>query len=116
MESAQAREIHRMADAAIGLVSPDLDGDIELFPIAGAALRRRVGITGVVRDMRERAAGSGPILECTLEDASGSVTLRFLGRSTVPGVEAGRRLVVEGTIGCEWSRRVVWNPLVKSSW
>lgn len=116
MESAKGREIDRVGDAATGWRSSDLDGGLELVPIGQAALRCRVGITGIVQDMRQRAVGSGPVLECALKDATGSVILRFLGRPAVAGVEVGRRLVVEGTIGLDRGRRVVWNPLVRFSW
>jgi hypothetical protein len=42
---------------------------------------------------------------------TGVVVLRFLGRSSVPGVAAGRRIVAEGTPRCDGALLVMLNPL-----
>jgi hypothetical protein len=49
--------------------------------------------------------------EVVLTDLTGSITLRFMGRSVMPGIEAGRRLFVEGTASVEGDRLVMLNPL-----
>ncbi len=36
-------------------------------------------------------------LDIVLGDGSGSITLRFMGRSVIPGMTAGRQIRVEGT-------------------
>ncbi len=48
--------------------------------------------------------------EVVLTDHTGSITLRFMGRSQVPGFEVGRRVVAEGTAGIEGDRMVILNP------
>jgi hypothetical protein len=49
--------------------------------------------------------------DVTINDGTGILVLRFVGRSTVPGVESGRCLVVEGTPGCMHGELVMLNPL-----
>jgi hypothetical protein len=64
-----------------------------------------------------RVASVGPLsrpwtrFEVVLSDRTGSITLRFMGRSVVPGMEVGRRLLVEGTAAVERDRLVMLNPI-----
>ena len=51
----------------------------------------------------------GP-LEVELRDGSGGVTLVWLGRRQIPGIDAGRTLKVQGRISCHEGRRLVYNP------
>jgi hypothetical protein len=46
-----------------------------------------------------------------LNDGTGAVTLRFLGRRGLPGFEPGRWLSVEGTPAEIHGRLVILNPL-----
>jgi hypothetical protein len=49
--------------------------------------------------------------DVTMSDGTGNLVLRFVGRSTVPGVEAGRCLLVDGTPGWVQGELVMLNPL-----
>jgi hypothetical protein len=49
--------------------------------------------------------------DAVLDDGTGRLVLRFVGRSSVPGVEIGRHLVVEGTPGVVAGKMVMLNPL-----
>jgi hypothetical protein len=49
--------------------------------------------------------------DVTIRDDTVSVLLRFVGRSSVPGIEVGRRLVVEGTPGLVGGDLVMLNPV-----
>lgn len=49
--------------------------------------------------------------DAELEDDTGSVVLRFVGRSDVPGIVVGRRLRAEGTPSAELGQFVMLNPL-----
>ena len=51
--------------------------------------------------------------EVELDDGTGVVLLRFVGRSTVPGLVSGLRMVVEGTPGAERDGLVILNPLYR---
>ncbi len=49
--------------------------------------------------------------DATISDDTGSLVLRFVGRSAVPGLEVGRRLVVDGTPGLVDDGLVMLNPV-----
>jgi hypothetical protein len=49
--------------------------------------------------------------DAILGDSTGSLVLRFLGRVSVPAIEPGRRLVVEGTPGLVGRKLVMLNPV-----
>jgi hypothetical protein len=46
-----------------------------------------------------------------ISDGTGCLYLRFVGRSSVPGMEVGRRLVVDGTPGVVHGDLVMLNPV-----
>lgn len=72
--------------------------------------RRRVVITGVVTRTWLRSIGGASSLCCSLDDGTGSVDLLFLGRPSVPGIDAGVRCSVRGTAQDAAGRLEVWNP------
>ena len=49
-------------------------------------------------------------LEGDLDDGTGIVTLVWLGRRHIVGIEPGRALTVTGRIGLHDGRRVLYNP------
>jgi RecG-like helicase len=52
----------------------------------------------------------GHELRCVIADNSGSVTLVFQGRSSMPGIERGTRLLVRGTVTSLRREAVILNP------
>ena len=55
----------------------------------------------------------GAALDVWLDDGSGTIVVRWLGREAVPGVAAGRRVRVEGTVGEAHGRLLILNPLYR---
>jgi hypothetical protein len=51
-----------------------------------------------------------PTLEAELYDGTGTVSLIWLGRRRIAGIEPGRTLVVRGRISKQGPRRVIYNP------
>jgi len=49
--------------------------------------------------------------DAVLEDGTGALVLRFMGRAAVPGIVAGCRLVAEGTPALERGVVLMRNPL-----
>ena len=49
-------------------------------------------------------------LEAELFDGSGSVTLVWLGRRRIPGIEPGRTLTARGRFAAFDGKRVIYNP------
>lgn len=79
-------------------------------PIGGLQERTFAEIAGRVRAMtitRERGLSE---LRCVIADNTGSVTLVFQGRSNVPGIERGTRLLVRGTVTSLRREAVILNP------
>lgn len=72
--------------------------------------RRRTTVAGEIRAVHsyERPYRR---TEVELDDGTGVVILRFLGRSLVPGLDPGLRLVAEGTPSTERDGFVMVNPL-----
>jgi hypothetical protein len=79
-------------------------------PVSAAVWRERTKFSGRIRSLSVRKVDGAPVLECTLSDGSGTMLLVFQGRSQIPGIERGARVVVEGTVG-SWQRRLaIINP------
>jgi hypothetical protein len=51
-----------------------------------------------------------PALEAELYDGSGIVTLIWLGRRRIAGIEPGRQIKVSGLVGSQHAERVMFNP------
>ena len=73
--------------------------------------RERTTITGRVEIMRVRtAAHNTALLECVLNDGTGSIEAVFLGYRTIPGLHLGGTLQVDG-VSVMWDYRLVMlNP------
>ncbi len=75
-----------------------------------ARARHRARLTGRVLDCRVLPLGGGWALEATLDDGTGQVLLRFLGRQQVEGVLPGVMLEVDGTLVDLHGRLGLLNP------
>jgi hypothetical protein len=51
-----------------------------------------------------------PTLEAELFDGTGTVTLVWLGRRRIPGIEPGRSLSAEGRVALRDDRKLIYNP------
>jgi hypothetical protein len=78
--------------------------------IAEAPDRERVRLQGRLRTVTLRPRGGVPALEAELDDGSGVLTLVWLGRRRISGIEPGRALEVEGRIGRHDRTRIMFNP------
>jgi hypothetical protein len=79
-------------------------------PVAAAADRQYVSLHGTLRTVTLRPRGGVPALEAELYDGSGILTLVWLGRRRIAGIEPGRNLRVEGRVGRMDGARVMFNP------
>ena len=78
--------------------------------IADAPDRERVTLRGSLRTVTLRPRGGVPALEAELNDGSGVITVVWLGRRRIAGIEPGRAIEVEGRIGAYDGIRVMYNP------
>jgi hypothetical protein len=79
-------------------------------PIGDLRDRQFADIAGRVRSMTITHEGGSKQLRCVIADNSGSVTLLFQGRSQVPGIDRGTRLMVRGTVTSMHREAVILNP------
>jgi amino acid transporter len=94
-----------------------LEADVKLAersggaaPIGGLKERNFVEIAGRVRAMTITRENGTSDLRCMIVDNSGSVALIFQGRTVVPGIERGTRLLVRGTVTSLRREAVILNP------
>jgi RecG-like helicase len=73
--------------------------------------RERARVAGEVRSVRIVPRAGAPSLEVTVYDGRGSVVGVFLGRRRIAGVSPGRKLVLEGMVGDDRGRLMIYNPL-----
>lgn len=67
-------------------------------------------VTGRLTSVRYMPRTNQPTLEAELFDGTGSITLVFLGRRRIAGIEPGRSLSVEGRLAVRDGRKVIFNP------
>lgn len=72
--------------------------------------RRRVTLVGVLRSVTLQPRAGVPALEAELFDGTGTVTVIWLGRREIAGIQAGRRIRVEGLVAVNEGRAVMYNP------
>jgi amino acid transporter len=78
--------------------------------ISGSQDREIVALAGTLRAVTLRPRGASLTMEAELWDGTGRVTLVWLGRREIPGIEAGRRLVVRGRLASVHGERAIFNP------
>jgi hypothetical protein len=81
------------------------------IPIAAVRFRQRVRVEGRVRSLRVQPRAEVPTLECVLVDDTGALSVVFLGRRSIAGIDVGVRLRVEGMAGESRGRLAVLNPV-----
>lgn len=69
-----------------------------------------VSISGRLRTVIYTPRANLPNLEADLYDGTDVVTLVFLGRRHIPGIEPGRHLTVRGRLALRGDRKVIYNP------
>ena len=78
---------------------------------AGQCTRGQVvSVSGRLRTVAYTPRTNLPTLEADLYDGSDVVTLVFLGRRSIAGIEPGRHLTARGRIALRDDRKVIYNP------
>jgi RecG-like helicase len=80
------------------------------IPIRECTPGRLVSVSGVIASVCLNPAQSTPSLEIEVADDSGHVTVVWLGRRAIPGIEAGRRIIVRGRLTRATTHPVIYNP------
>ena len=78
--------------------------------ISSARDRERVVLRGFVTALTMEPRGGTPWVEATFSDGSEAITLIWMGRREIPGVNAGREMKVEGRVLMVEGERRMYNP------
>lgn len=68
-----------------------------------------VCVAGALRAVTLRPRAGVPTLEAELDDGSGTITLIWLGRRRIRGIECGRSLVARGRLTMHDGRPTIYN-------
>lgn len=98
VEAVEAAEMHAKGDA------PSVE------KIASCAPGEKVTVEGVLRSVSLVPRSHAPVVEAELDDGTGIITVAWLGRRTIHGIDAGRRIVVCGRLTCNTEKPTIYNP------
>ena len=82
----------------------------DIHPIATAQWRHRAHVKGHVTNIRTPPANATPHVDIEIWDESGGITLQFIGRREITGLEVGSTLCAEGMVGEHDGNLVILNP------
>ena len=79
-------------------------------PIGKITWRNRAHVKGRVTSIKTAPSGAAPIVEVEVWDETGGVTLQFLGRREISGLDVGSQLFAEGMVGETNGSLTILNP------
>jgi hypothetical protein len=94
------------------LVSRELQENVEqagATVVSACCTGEPVCVAGTLRAVTLRPRAGVPTLEAEIYDGTGSVTLIWLGRRRIGGIEPGRSLVVRGRLTSHDGRPTIYN-------
>jgi hypothetical protein len=107
------RAVNRLASSAKEHEAAELRRDCDevgATRVAELPDRQKVRVAGTLRTVTLRPRAGVPALVAELYDGSGSVSLVWLGRRQILGIEPGRAVVCFGRVTRDGERRVIFNP------
>jgi amino acid transporter len=81
-----------------------------VLPIGSITWRKRAHVQGKVSSIKSAPADSSPLVEVEVWDETGGVTLQFLGRREITGLDVGSEIRAEGMVGENNGNLVILNP------
>lgn len=84
--------------------------EVGASPCARLADRERCTVAGTLRTVTLRPRAGVPALEAELYDGSGTISLVWLGRRRIAGIDPGRELVASGRVTTPEGHPVMFNP------
>jgi hypothetical protein len=112
--SALRRLFSRLAAGTDEIQARELQAEIRAesaTPIAACPDREQVYLVGTLRAVTFRPRAGVPALEAELWDGSGAVTVIWLGRRQIPGINPGRTIKLRGRITTLRRHRAIYNPI-----
>ena len=102
----------RLTEGDDEVADRELRGEIEQVgatPVASCSRGEPVCVAGTLRAVTLRPRAGAPTLEAELYDGTGSITLIWLGRRRIRGIDCGRSLVARGRMTVHEGRPTIYN-------
>ena len=81
-----------------------------ILPISNATWRKRAHVRGQVTAIRTAPSGGAPRVDVEVWDTTGGITLQFLGRREIAGLDVGSTICAEGMVGETEGSLTILNP------
>jgi amino acid transporter len=81
-----------------------------ITPIGEVRWREKVTIEGQVQTLRVKPTAGSTTVECIVEDGTGAMSIVFVGRRQIGGLEVGTRIRAKGTAAEHKGRLAILNP------
>lgn len=107
------RKMHRLTADERELEAEALQDQVEAqgaVPVKVCGDRQEVCVAGTIQSVMLKSRAGAPSLEADVYDGTGTVTVVFLGRRRIAGVEAGRSIKVMGRLTHHEHRATIFNP------
>jgi hypothetical protein len=107
------RFFNRLTASEQELEAEELQRDVAnsgAMPAGDCRRGQVVSVSGRLRTVAYTPRTNLPTLEADLYDGSDVVTLVFLGRRSIAGIEPGRQLTARGRVAIRDGRKVIYNP------
>jgi len=118
IEVRQPQEVMKVAKQSVP--TPKTNAPINVEPVGHYAenltkigqiqWRKRAQVQGRVTSIKTAPRGSAPALQVEIWDETGGVSLQFLGRREIAGLEVGSQMRAEGMVGEDEGSMVILNP------
>lgn len=105
--------LHRLTASTHHLDAAELQSEVERLsccPLGEIERGALVTVTGRLRAVTYTPTENVPTLAAELFDGSAAISLVWLGRRRIAGIEPGRRLLVRGRVGWHDGRHAIYNP------
>jgi amino acid transporter len=79
-------------------------------PIAAVTRNGKATVEGRVHSIEIRPVEHSCVLACLVTDGTGEITALFYGRTHIPGIETGSKILLRGRVGIQDARLVMINP------
>jgi amino acid transporter len=79
-------------------------------PIASVTHNGKATVEGRIHSVEIRPVEHSCVLACRVTDGTGEITALFYGRTHIPGIETGSRILLRGRVGVQDSGLVMINP------
>ena len=107
------RRLHQLTADETELEDAELQDQVSAVGAESVSACRggeSVCVAGTIRSVTLKSLAGAPSLEAEVYDGSGSVVAVFLGRRRIPGIEAGRSIVLRGRLTSQDHRPTIFNP------